>query len=94
MLVKMNGPEGTCLMMVLDQKSIEQLQQGKPVHKFLHSYIPELRTMTGLLLCYSPDVNWVAEQMSEADSKDAFVLAKIVEPSSLRKKKGFWNWLK
>lgn len=75
--------KGVCVMLVLEPGNIEKLQRGEPIHKWLNEFIPELPTKVELLLAYTPDAVWVAEQVK--GSKDAIELATVIERSLSRK---------
>jgi hypothetical protein len=75
---------GLCVMLVLEPGNFEKLKQGQPIHKWLNEFVPELQTKIELLFCYSPDVEWVAEQMQRKGGNDAITLAQIVEESLSR----------
>ena len=81
----LHDEKGICILLVLEPGNIERLQQGKPIHKWLNEFIPELPTKVELLFAYSPDVMWVAEQMQNAGHDDAAKLAEIVQESLTRK---------
>lgn len=76
---------GLCIMLVLEPGNFEKLKQGQPIHKWLNEFVPELQTKIELLFCYSPDVEWVAEQIKRKGGNDAITLAQIVEESLTRK---------
>lgn len=82
---RLHKDKGVCILLVLEPGNIERLQQGKPIHKWLNEFIPELPTQVELLFAYSPDVPWVAEQMKNAGHDDAEKLAEIIEESLTRK---------
>ena len=72
-----------CLMLVLEPGNLEKLKSGQPIHKFLNEFMPDLKTSVELLLAYTPDAVWVAEQMKHCPN-DARRLAEIVEQSLTR----------
>jgi hypothetical protein len=81
--VRMSGEGGAvCVMLVLEPGNIEKLKRGEPIHKFLNEFMPELKQPVELLLAYSPDIEWVAEQFG-VDS-DALRLAEILAESLKR----------
>lgn len=82
---RLHDEKGICILLVLEPGNIERLQQGKPIHKWLNEFIPELSSKVELLFAYSPDVPWVAEQMQKLGTKDAVTLGEIIEQSLSRK---------
>lgn len=74
-----------CLLFVLEPGNIEKLKQGQPIHKWLNEFLPHLPQKVELLLAYSPDVVWVAEQMRARGTNDAIEMAEIIKQSLTRK---------
>lgn len=70
-------------MLVLEPGNLEKLKNGEPIHKFLNEFIPELREKIELIFSYSPDLNWVAEQMKK-QPMDGIALAKVIAESLTR----------
>jgi hypothetical protein len=77
-----NTDGGLCIMIVLEPGNIEKLKQGQPIHKFLNEFMPELNTSVELLFAYTPDAEWVAEQLQKKGSVQH--LAEILDQSLSR----------
>jgi hypothetical protein len=56
------------LMLVLEPANLEKLRLGQPIVKNLQEFLPELPVAVDLMLSYTPDVLWVAQQLQ--DGKD------------------------
>jgi hypothetical protein len=81
---RLHGDGKLIVLMVLEPGNIEKLKQGQPIHKFLNEFIPELPTKIELMFAYSPDVEWVAQEMVK-DPRNALRLAEILQESLSRK---------
>ncbi len=81
---RLHKEKAVCILLVLEPGNLEKLEKGEPIHKFLNEFIPDLKTPVELLLAYTPDAVWVAEQMKHCPN-DAQRLAEIVEKSLSRK---------
>lgn len=80
---RLHKPDGgICVMLVLEPGNIEKIKQGQPIHKWLNEFMPDLANPVELLLCYTPDAVWVAEQIGK--DKSAVRLAEIIEESRKR----------
>ena len=72
-----------CLMLVLEPGNLEKLKTGLPIHKWLNELLPELAPKIELLLAYSPDTVWVAEQMKGCEN-DGMKLVELIAASLTR----------
>ena len=54
---------GTIIMLVLEPGNFEKLKLGLPIHKFLNEFMPELRSNIELVFTYTPDIEWVTENV-------------------------------
>lgn len=77
-----------CVMLVLEPGNLEKLKEGKPIHKWLNEFIPELPAKVELLFAYSPDLPWVVGEMRRRGihpgGGDAMEMAFILEESLKR----------
>lgn len=72
-----------CLMLVLEPGNIEKLKKGEPIHKWLNEFIPDLPIRVELLLAYTPDSVWVAQQVA-GKTNDGLKLAEAIQESLTR----------
>jgi hypothetical protein len=80
-VARMHGEDGqVVIMLVLEPGNIQKLKAGEPIHRFLNEFIPELPSKVELLFAYTPDIQWVSEQMSKS-GKDALNFAEILQDS-------------
>lgn len=82
--VRLHNADGViALLLVLEPGNIERLKEGKPIVKFLNEFIPELQTQVQLLVGYTPDAAWVAENMKDSKA-DVSKLLQVLEESLSR----------
>jgi hypothetical protein len=74
---------GIALLLVLEPGNLEKLKEGKPIHKFLNEFLPELQTKVELVFAYTPDAAWVSQQMKGCET-DIRKLLKLLEESLSR----------
>jgi hypothetical protein len=81
-----HGPKGQqAILLVLEPGNIEKLKQGEPIHKFLNEFLPNLGKSIEIVIAYTPDIEWVAEQ-SEADPSrlPELLLESLTRPEIVR----------
>jgi hypothetical protein len=76
-----------CLLLVLEPGNLEKLKSGQPIHKWLNEFVPELPAKIELMLTYSPDLEWVAQQAADQIKTaecDGPTLLQIIQESLTR----------
>jgi hypothetical protein len=56
----------TTILLTLEPGNLEALLRGEPVFKFLMEFVPNCPRIK-LVLAYTPDAHWVAEQVRQGD---------------------------
>lgn len=72
------------LIFVLEPGNFKKLKEGDPIHKYLNEFIPGLKPRVELLIAYTPDAVWTAEQIQNLPEKDAVEAARIIRESLSR----------
>lgn len=80
-------PDEIGLLLVLEPGNLEKLKMGQPIVKKLRQYIPELGVEVELTIGYTPDSQYVVDQMSKGRSmgealKDAQFRPEVYVPMS------------
>jgi hypothetical protein len=70
------------VMMVLEPGNIEKLKRGEPIHKFLSEFLPGFNRNVTLVLCYTPDMDWVVKQIG--NSRDMETIGHALQDSLSR----------
>ncbi len=71
-----------CVMLVLEPGNLEKLKAGQPIHKWLSELLPGLDRKIELVLCYTPDMEWLVKQIGK--SRDMETLGIALEESLSR----------
>jgi hypothetical protein len=82
-IARMERGKEIALMVTLEPGNIVKLKAGHPLSIEIKSYIPEIQRTVKIFICYTPDIEWVAEQMAGNES-DGNKLAKVVDESLSR----------
>lgn len=72
------------ILLILEPGNLAKLKRGEPIHKDLNEFVPELNPKTELLLAYTPDIEWVADQLTEG-SLDVDNMSDVLSRSLKRK---------
>lgn len=67
------------IVLVLEPGNLEKIKRGEPIHKFLNEFMPELRTNVELVFAYTPDMEWLVEQIGK--SRDMETIAMAIQDS-------------
>jgi len=74
--------DGELLLLVLEPGNLEKLKRGEPIHKYLSELLPGLNRKVELVFAYTPDIDWVVEQIGK--SRDMETVARAIHESLSR----------
>jgi hypothetical protein len=63
------------VLMVLEPGNLEKLKQGQPIHKYLSEFLPGMTRKVELVFAYTPDMDWVVQQIGKSRDMDTIVTA-------------------
>jgi len=52
------------LLLILEPANLEKLKLGQPIIKNLNQFFPQLPEKVDLMLAYTPDAEWLSEQLA------------------------------
>ena len=77
-----SGDGRELVMLVLEPGNLEKIKQGQPIHKWLSEFLPGLDRRIELVLCYTPDMEWLVSQIGK--SRDMETIGTALEESLSR----------
>jgi hypothetical protein len=67
--------DGELILFVLEPGNLEKLKRGEPIHKYLSEFIPSLGRKVEMVIAYTPDIDWVVEQIGKSRDMETIAMA-------------------